>query len=96
MCARKSLLELGRADRALRQHIIELLGGSGDVRIGTWRLVINGLDVGVLVEPVCDGLVEQFFLALLVIVEPALVVTLFISWSAVRCSYSSSSRSRTI
>jgi hypothetical protein len=66
--ARKFRLELGRADGALRQDTFELLGVSGNVWIGTSWVILNRVDVGVFIEPICDGLVEESFLALVVIV----------------------------
>jgi hypothetical protein len=45
-------LELGRADGALRQDVLQLPGVSGNVWIGVGRQIVDRVKVGVLVEPV--------------------------------------------
>ena len=73
LCARELFLELGRADGALLKHRFELLRSVGDIRISIQRQIVDGGDVGIFVEPICNRLNEQSFFALVLIVEPALV-----------------------
>ena len=77
-------LELGRADGALRQDVLQLLGVSGNVWIGVGWQIVDRREVGKLIKPVRNGLVENSFLALVVIVEPALIGLLIVVIQQVR------------
>src|SRR5262245_9870770 len=76
--ARKPLPELGCANRAFCQGVLQLLGVSGDVWIGVGRQFVDAGEVRVPVERIRNSLVKNFLLTLFVSIKPAFVGLLVI------------------